>query len=360
MISIRRLRINQLGNFTLSFRPTKLLHPKCKSRASGKRFFKLSVYVKNDGTIAPTMQAQSSEKISSPKPIAGKLSQISSSKTSSSTQNTGSGNDQQTVSAGVRLLQTELQPNILNNPKILSPSALNQDTRRDISPPPLTADIPKDKISGHHLRTAFDSSTSSPPEENSLLASRRVDPTTVRQVYYFDTLAFTKKLESRGFTREQAEGCAESLVEIINTTLDHQGRHMVTKPQQEIAVQQLMSEIVSVKKDMTLLQKSEFSSLKTETEKMSIELSQVQGHMNDEIVKLKGQFSLDINLERGRAIEAHAENEKKLQQLHNKIETEIANLKTIYEVYRNDVFKYAGGTVIAVGGLLLGILRLWQ
>ena len=26
--------------------------------------------------------------------------------------------------------------------------------------------------------------------------------------------------------------------------------------------------------------------------------------MNDEIVKLKGQFSLDINLERGRAIEA--------------------------------------------------------
>lgn len=37
---------------------------------------------------------------------------------------------------------------------------------------------------------------------------------------------------------------------------------------------------------------------------MSIELSQVQGHIKDEIVKLKGQFSLDINLERGRAIEA--------------------------------------------------------
>lgn len=35
-----------------------------------------------------------------------------------------------------------------------------------------------------------------------------------------------------GFTREQAEGCAECLVEIISTTLDHQGRHMVSKPQQ--------------------------------------------------------------------------------------------------------------------------------
>ncbi|CAL1532735.1 unnamed protein product [Lymnaea stagnalis] len=356
MINIRRFRINQVVNLTL----TQLHHPKCKSRASGKRFFKLSVFLKNDGINAPTLQAQPSEKVSSAKPITGKLNQISSSKPSSSTHShTGTISDQQ--SAGVRLLQPDLQPNILNNPKVLSPAALTQDARREILSPNLTVDNPKDKmqISSHNLRTTFDSPTTSPSEENSLLASRRVDPTTVRQVYYFDTLAFTKKLESRGFTREQAEGCAECLVEIINTTLDHQGRHMVTKPQQEIAVQQLMSEIVSVKKDMTLLQKSEFSSLKTETEKMSIELSQVQGHMNDEIVKLKGQFSLDINLERGRAIEAHAENEKKLQQLHNKIETEIANLKTIYEVYRNDVFKYAGGTVIAVATLMLGVIRLW-
>ncbi|GFR69568.1 mitochondrial calcium uniporter regulator 1-like [Elysia marginata] len=109
---------------------------------------------------------------------------------------------------------------------------------------------------------------------------------------------------------------------------------------------------------MTLLQKSEFSSLKTETEKISISLTQSQDHMNDEIVKLKGQFSLDINLERGRAIEAHAENEKRLQQLHNKIDTEIANLKTVYEMYRNDVFKYAGGTVLAVGSIVLAAIRL--
>ena len=39
-------------------------------------------------------------------------------------------------------------------------------------------------------------------------------------------------------------------------------------------------------------------------QKISISLTQSQDHMNDEIVKLKGQFSLDINLERGRAIEA--------------------------------------------------------
>ncbi|KAK3760035.1 hypothetical protein RRG08_064707 [Elysia crispata] len=206
------------------------------------------------------------------------------------------------------------------------------------------------------LRTSLDAQKL---DDSASLHSRRIDPATVKQIYYFDTLAFSKKLEANGFSRQQAEACAECLVEIINTTLDHQGRHMVTKPQQEIAVQQLLSEIVSVKKDMTLLQKSEFSSLKTETEKISISLTQSQDHMNDEIVKLKGQFSLDINLERGRAIEAHAENEKRLQQLHNKIDTEIANLKTVYEMYRNDVFKYAGGTMIGVATVMLGVIRLW-
>lgn len=39
----------------------------------------------------------------------------------------------------------------------------------------------------------------------------------------------------------------------------------------------------------------------------------------------------------------HANNETQLQILHNKIDTEVANLRTTYEQYRNDIFKYAGG-----------------
>ncbi|XP_005111219.1 mitochondrial calcium uniporter regulator 1 [Aplysia californica] len=244
-----------------------------------------------------------------------------------------------------------------NTPPVFTPQSLSDSKGQ--APFPENDAVVEYKL----LKTNFDDvlrDKSAESDPGSVLTSRHVDPTLVHQVYYFDTLAFVKKLEASGFSRQQAEGCAECLVEVINTTLDHQGRHMVTKLQKEITVQQLLAEIASVKKDMTLLQKTEFSSLKTDTEKMSFEMSQIQGHMNDEIVKLKGQFSLDINLERGRAIEAHAENEKRLQMLHNKIDTEVANLKTTYEVYRNDIFKYAGGTVIAVGTLVLGILRLWH
>ena len=39
----------------------------------------------------------------------------------------------------------------------------------------------------------------------------------------------------------------------------------------------------------------------------------------------------------------HAQNEKNLQMLHNKIETDVANVRTLFESYKNDVFKYSIG-----------------
>ncbi|KAJ8302788.1 hypothetical protein KUTeg_019184 [Tegillarca granosa] len=74
---------------------------------------------------------------------------------------------------------------------------------------------------------------------------------------------------------------------------------------------------------------------------MSLELQQLQKHLQNEVSKLRSNVTLDINLERSRATEAHALNEKQLQVLHNKIDTEVANLRTTYEKYRNDVMKYS-------------------
>lgn len=56
----------------------------------------------------------------------------------------------------------------------------------------------------------------------------------------------------------------------------------------------------------------------------------------------------------------HALNEKQLQVLHNKIDTEVANLRTTYEKYRNDVMKYSAGITsysLLYSGLILGFFR---
>ena len=71
-------------------------------------------------------------------------------------------------------------------------------------------------------------------------------------------------------------------------------------------------------------------------------------------------MKLDINLERSRATEAHAENETQLQILRNKIDTDIANINTTHEKYKNDVTKLSIGAVLSDGTIMLGVLRLMR
>ncbi|KAH3771253.1 hypothetical protein DPMN_172566 [Dreissena polymorpha] len=99
---------------------------------------------------------------------------------------------------------------------------------------------------------------------------------------------------------------------------------MVTKSGLEIKSQQLLAQISAVQKDMIILEKSEFTMIRNETEKQGIHIKQLEGKLTDTIKRLEGQVKLDINLERSRATEAHALNEKNLQSLHNKIEVLMA------------------------------------
>ncbi|XP_033754060.1 mitochondrial calcium uniporter regulator 1-like [Pecten maximus] len=192
--------------------------------------------------------------------------------------------------------------------------------------------------------------------------ARSINPTLDAQskVFYFDTLALVNKLKSQGFTQEQATAITESFIDVLNTSIEHQTKNMVTKAQQEITVQQLMSHIASVKKDMVILEKSEFSMLRSETEKQTMQIKQFQQTLQDEMGKLKNNVVLDINLEKSRSTEAHAENRKELQVLNNKIVMDTAALHTKIETYRNDVFKYAAGAVAGTATLCLGFLRLWM
>ena len=105
-------------------------------------------------------------------------------------------------------------------------------------------------------------------------------------------------------------------------------------------VQQIMAHMSSIRKDMIILEKSEFSQLKYESEvltynflpcfavlimyfivmnqvwgflllffikrlqKYGTEIAQLRSKLDDELAKLKAQVSLDMNLERSRSKEA--------------------------------------------------------
>uniref|UniRef100_A0A8C6SVY0 Mitochondrial calcium uniporter regulator 1 n=1 Tax=Neogobius melanostomus TaxID=47308 RepID=A0A8C6SVY0_9GOBI len=194
----------------------------------------------------------------------------------------------------------------------------------------------------------------------------------------FDTHAVVRLLEYKGFTTQQAEALVNVLVHMTNSNMEVIYSDMVTKVQQEIMLQRVMSQIASVKKDMIILEKSEFSILLAENEKLKIHLKQLKIQLVDLMNKVQADNLLDMRLDKSRVKELKAEHEKKLletksevmemiaehdchlTQTNMKINTEVAGLKTMLESHKLDTIKYLAGSVFTGMTLVLGFYRLWM
>ncbi|XP_039087747.1 coiled-coil domain-containing protein 90B, mitochondrial isoform X3 [Hyaena hyaena] len=130
---------------------------------------------------------------------------------------------------------------------------------------------------------------------------RRVDLTPLEQrKLTFDTHALVQDLETHGFDKAQAETIVSALITLSNVSLDSIYKEMVTQAQQEITVQQLMAHLDSIRKDMVILEKSEFANLRAENQKMKTELEQVKQQLINATSQIRADNKLDINLERSR------------------------------------------------------------
>ncbi|XP_041824499.1 mitochondrial calcium uniporter regulator 1 isoform X1 [Melanotaenia boesemani] len=203
-------------------------------------------------------------------------------------------------------------------------------------------------------------------------------PKTEGRTLFFDTHAVVQLLEENGFSPQQAEVIVKVLVRTTNSNMDIIYSDMVTKVQQEIVLQRVMSQIAAVKKDMIILEKSEFSTLLAENEKLKIQLSQLKVQLADVMNKVRSDNILDMNLEKSRVKELKADHEKKLlgtrteivemtaeqdrhlTQTNIKIDTEVAGLKTILESHKLDTIKYLAGSVFTCLTVVLGFYRIWM
>ncbi|KAM6290949.1 coiled-coil domain-containing protein 90B, mitochondrial isoform 1-T1 [Porphyrio hochstetteri] len=208
---------------------------------------------------------------------------------------------------------------------------------------------------------------------------RRVDITPLEQrKVTFDTHALVQDLEAHGFGKEQAETIVSALMTLSNVSLDTVYKDMVTQAQQEITLQQIMAHLDSIRKDMVILEKSEFANLRAENEKMKIELDQVKQQLMNETGKIRTDSKLDINLERSRVTDMFTDQERKLMEattefhkkdsstnsviseISNKIDTEIASLKTLMESNKLDTIRYLAASVFTCLAIALGFYRFWK
>ncbi|XP_004861984.1 coiled-coil domain-containing protein 90B, mitochondrial isoform X1 [Heterocephalus glaber] len=204
---------------------------------------------------------------------------------------------------------------------------------------------------------------------------RPVDITSLEQrKLTFDTHSLVRDSETRGFDKAQAETIVSALTTSSNVSLDTIYMEMVTQAQQEITVQQLMAHLDSIGKDMVILEKSEFANLRAENEKMKIELDQVKQLIQETSLITAGN-KLDINLERSRVTDMFTDQEKQLMEAtteftrqdtqtknvisetSNKIDTEIASLKTLMESNKLETIRYLAASVFTCLTIALGFYR---
>ncbi|XP_046880337.1 mitochondrial calcium uniporter regulator 1 [Hypomesus transpacificus] len=195
---------------------------------------------------------------------------------------------------------------------------------------------------------------------------------------FFDTHAVVRLLEDNGFSPQQAEVIMKVLVRTTNSNMDTIYNDIVTKVQQEILLQRVMSQIASVKKDMIILEKSEFSTLLAENEKVKTELLHLKVQLSDMMNKVRLDNILNMHLEKSRIKEMKAEHDKRLletqtnimemnaeqdrhlTQSNMKIDTEVAGLKTMLVSHKLDTIKYLAGSVFTCLTVVLGFYRLWM
>ncbi|XP_078259255.1 coiled-coil domain-containing protein 90B, mitochondrial-like [Rhinoraja longicauda] len=194
----------------------------------------------------------------------------------------------------------------------------------------------------------------------------------------FDTHALVLELQNNGFPKEQAEAIVTLMANLTSANMESAHKELVTKAQQEITLQQIMAHLDSIRKDMVILEKSEFSSLRMENEKIKIELEHVKQQLTDEVTKIRNDTKLDMNLEKSRIMDSFREQEKQLMTSKNeftelnsdtdraitetnkKIDTDVASLKTMLESLKLETMRYLAASVFTCLAIALGFYRLWQ
>ncbi|KAL3970482.1 TATA box-binding protein-associated factor RNA polymerase I subunit A [Sarotherodon galilaeus] len=208
---------------------------------------------------------------------------------------------------------------------------------------------------------------------------RKVELTPLEQrKLTFDSHAMVTELQSSGFEKSQAELIVSALVTLATANMDVVYKDMVTKSHQEIALQQIMAHLDSIRKDMVILEKSEFANLRSENTKMKRDLEQLQNRLKEESKKILAETKLDINLERSRISDMFTEQEKKLMEatsdfhhkraelendnmeINRKLDLQVASLKTLLESLKLETIRYLAATLFSCLAIALGVYRLWK
>jgi hypothetical protein len=128
--------------------------------------------------------------------------------------------------------------------------------------------------------------------------------------------------------------------------------------EQDKHVHMYRADFAQLKSEVHMLEKNDFAALKADNERLTQDLDKMKEKMREELNKLQAGVRLDLSLEKGRVRDEAQQHELKIQEVDNRIKTEVLTMRSTIHSLKWDIIKYIIGAFISAGALLITYVRL--
>ncbi|KAK4144894.1 uncharacterized protein C8A04DRAFT_36253 [Dichotomopilus funicola] len=245
---------------------------------------------------------------------------------------------------------------ILNQARGASKTATwQQDQRRSIY------------YNGHHMNKATPLRGNNGARPARSLSSMVRNPTFRRSFHataprmrdhHFDTLRFVQRLQEEGFTEEQSVAMMKVLNDVIEESIQNLTRTMVPREEAAKTTYTQKVDFAKLRSELLSADSTESNATRAAHEKLTNDITKLNGRLRDDIGRTQASVRLDLNLEKGRIREEAVSQELKIKETETKIEQEAAALRQQLEQVKFQTLQWLMGVCTGFAALLLGAWRL--
>ena len=173
-------------------------------------------------------------------------------------------------------------------------------------------------------------------------------------VLVVDTLELLRGFERAGFRAQQAEAITRATLAVTKSSVEP----LATRSDLERHILGQLSELREFKQDIGSRHREAAANSKHMADMVLAECEKLRAELRYTHEKVSSSQKLDLNLERGRIRDDLTAQDGKMAQSEARLDREMAAMRTTIEAAKNDVIKYAVGTIMSFGALSLGLMRL--
>ncbi|KCV71058.1 hypothetical protein H696_02008 [Fonticula alba] len=176
--------------------------------------------------------------------------------------------------------------------------------------------------------------------------------------FSLDTVKIVQSLEDAGLTKAQAESVMRLLQDTMMESIRSLESRLVSRVQHIQHAQAARAELSDMHADLLNVASTTDAEVRSEVEKLQNEIDRSRGFIRDELGRLHNVVSLSLTTDHDRFANELNVNSRRVKELDNRIDVELANLHRQMESTKFDLIKIIFGSLFSLIMLAFGYWRM--